>query len=97
MSNKVIQDMPVMLKHEGIWQGVYTHVDIQGNVIDQHDSKVICEFPETGASAYTQHNHFTWADGATKQVSFPESNRVTEFGGIPKPSLVMVGSRVRIP
>ena len=79
MDNKVIQDMPVMLKHEGIWQGSYTHVDIHGKVIDQHDSKVICEFPTSGESAYTQHNHFTWSDGTSKQVSFPgqqQGNRI---------------------
>lgn len=70
MSKKVIKDMPVMLKHEGIWQGVYRHLDVNGDLIDQHDSKVICEFPESGDSAYTQHNYFSWADGSSSQVSF---------------------------
>ena len=32
---------------------------------------MICEFPTSGDSAYTQHNHFTYADGSQKTVSFP--------------------------
>jgi len=75
MANKVIQDLPVMLQHEGVWQGVYRHLDLEGNVIEKLDSKVICEFPTSGKSAYTQHNHFTYADGSQKEVSFPGVQR----------------------
>lgn len=55
--------MPAMRKHEGVWTGVYTHVDAQGRILDQHDTRIVCEFPKVGPVIYAQHNLFTWSDG----------------------------------
>lgn len=63
--------MPTMLKHEGVWEGVYSHLDPNGSLIDRHNSHIICEFPENGAYDYIQYNHFTWADGREKRVQLP--------------------------
>ena len=63
--------MPAMLAHKGQWKGTYRHLDDQGNIIDQHRSDVICEFPDNGPYAYIQYNHFTWPDGRESRSELP--------------------------
>ena len=65
------QNMPAMLDHEGTWEGVYTHIDRNAEVIDKHKVQVICEFPTSGQYAYIQHNHFTWDDGREFKMDLP--------------------------
>ncbi len=55
--------MPTMINHEGIWGGVYTHIDVSGKIIDRHQTRVECIFPDSGPYAYIQKNLFTWDDG----------------------------------
>ncbi|MEM9878844.1 MAG: hypothetical protein AAF862_06155 [Pseudomonadota bacterium] len=63
--------MPVMRKHEGIWTGVYTHVDGKGAVIDRHMTRIVCEFPNDGEYLYCQHNLFQWEDGREARNRLP--------------------------
>jgi hypothetical protein len=60
--------MPTMRSHEGIWEGHYRHIGRDGTLEDTHKTRVICEFPETGPTAYIQRNHFTWEDGRTYEA-----------------------------
>ena len=69
--DKFRQAMPAMLKHEGIWEGEYIHIDPSGQEIDRHGTRVVCEFPKTGRYAYIQHNTFTWNDGRVLNVTLP--------------------------
>jgi len=62
--------MPNMFDHAGVWEGTYTHLDAAAQIIDEHASQVICEFPTEGPFAYIQHNRLTWPDGRVNQVSF---------------------------
>ena len=55
--------MPTMREHEGVWEGVYTHIDQSATIIDRHKVRIVCEFPHDGDYAYIQHNHFIWDDG----------------------------------
>jgi hypothetical protein len=63
--------MPAMFDHAGIWTGTYTHIAPDLTIIDQHESRVECVFPDDGPYAYIQHNLFTWADGRTARASLP--------------------------
>lgn len=63
--------MPSMLKHEGKWEGKYTHLNMDAEIIDQHDAAVVCEFPEMGEYPYIQYNHFTWKDGRELKSELP--------------------------
>jgi hypothetical protein len=63
--------MPTILKHEGVWQGVYRHLDADGQLIDQHHAHVTCEFPAAGEHAYVQRNHFIWDDGREHRAVLP--------------------------
>ncbi|MFP4520030.1 MAG: hypothetical protein ACLFQ5_11290 [Oceanicaulis sp.] len=61
---------PAMRAHEGVWTGTYTHLDADGAMIDRHQSKVVCEFPASGAPFYIQHITFTWPDGRVRRDRF---------------------------
>jgi len=66
------QEMPAMKRHKGSWQGRYQHLDLNGQLIDQHQSTVRCEFPSSGEFAYIQYNHFVWEDGRDHKAILPE-------------------------
>lgn len=63
--------MPAMLRHEGVWEGAYRHVDTDGAELDRHAARIVCEFPRTGSAAYIQHNLFTWDDGREHRARLP--------------------------
>jgi hypothetical protein len=63
--------MPVLTRHEGDWIGTYTLVDLQGNILDRHQSHLTCEFPPDGAFSYYQTNRYTWPDGKKEEHEFP--------------------------
>ena len=64
-------EMPVLARHEGEWEGVYTHVDLNNVILDQHRSHLRCRFPEEGAFAYHQINTYIWDDGRREEIHFP--------------------------
>ncbi len=68
-------DMPVFARHEGVWAGVYRHYDATGKLIDEHQSRIICRFPDDGPFPYHQTNHFTWPDGRQEMRDFPAEYR----------------------
>jgi len=65
------RDMPAMLDHEGVWEGVYTNINRDAEVIDKHKVQVTCEFPTSGKYVYIQHNHFMWDDGREFKMDLP--------------------------
>ncbi|MFN7053927.1 DUF3598 domain-containing protein [Hyphomonas sp.] len=64
--------MPLLARHEGVWEGVYRYYDAAGNKIDEHRSRLLCRFPGTGP-AYHQTNLYKWDDGRTEVRDFPAS------------------------
>lgn len=60
-----------MLNHAGLWEGVYTHINTAGELVDRHRASVECIFPEDGPYAYIQYNHFTWDDGREVRAELP--------------------------
>jgi hypothetical protein len=65
------EEMPVLVRHEGDWLGMYTVVDLTGNILDRHESHLTCEFPREGVFPYYQTNRYTWADGKKEEHKFP--------------------------
>ena len=63
--------MPLLARHEGVWDGWYRYYDAEGNKTDEHRSRLVCRFPDTGAVDYDQTNHYSWADGRTDVRPFP--------------------------
>lgn len=64
------EEMPVFARHEGDWMGTYTLVDLQGNILDRHESHLTCEFPTEGVHYY-QTNRYTWSNGKKEEYKFP--------------------------
>lgn len=67
--------MPVLVRHEGEWEGTYLLVDDQGKILDQHASHLTCSFPRDGSADYFQINRYRWADGRTEEHRFPGQYR----------------------
>jgi hypothetical protein len=69
------EDMPLLARHEGVWDGVYRYYDAAGNKVDEHQSRLFCRFPDGGPHPYHQTNHYTWADGRKEIREFPAEYR----------------------
>jgi hypothetical protein len=69
------EDMPLLTRHEGVWDGVYTYYNSVGDKIDEHTSRLLCRFPDDGPYLYHQTNFYTWQDGRTEMRDFPAEYR----------------------
>lgn len=65
------EDMPLLARHEGVWDGVYTYYNAAGEKIDEHKSRLLCRFPDGGDFPYHQTNHYIWDDGRKEIRDFP--------------------------
>ncbi|MCG2841640.1 DUF3598 domain-containing protein [Sandaracinobacter sp. RS1-74] len=65
------EEMALLARHEGVWEGVYRHYGADGKLADEHRSRVICRFPEEGGFPYHQTNIFSWADGRSEVQEIP--------------------------
>jgi hypothetical protein len=65
------EGMPVLARHEGAWAGHYITIDNDGNILDRHESYLICEFPENQPYHYLQTNRYAWPDGKVEEHKFP--------------------------
>lgn len=100
MTSPLHKLMPAVLEHEGIWEGTYRHIDIEGNTIDLHKSRVECIFPEEGEVVYIQKNQFEWDDGKLFNIAFDgiiKDNRIywdTEtfkgYGWVASPNIFLL-------
>lgn len=75
MQRALAEAMPTMSRHEGVWEGVYRHLDADGALVDIHRTTVRCEFPDEGPHAYVQTNHFVWDDGREYRAVLPGTFR----------------------
>ncbi|KAF3890685.1 MULTISPECIES: DUF3598 family protein [Nostocales] len=69
------EEMPVLVRHEGDWLGTYTVVDVEGKIIDKHESHLTCQFPDDDAYSYYQINRYKWANGKQEEHQFPGTYR----------------------
>ena len=64
-------EMPVLVRHEGVWAGTYTVIDNDGKIIDKHKCQITCEFPENGPAPYFQTNRYEWSEDKIEEYQFP--------------------------
>lgn len=64
-------EMPLLARHEGVWDGVYTYYNAAGEKVDQHRSRLLCRFPDGGDFPYHQTNYYMWQDGREEVRDFP--------------------------
>ena len=63
--------MPILARHEGVWDGTYRYYDAEGEKTDEHTSRLICRFTDEGIHPYHQTNYYRWPDGQTEERDFP--------------------------
>lgn len=63
------EKMPLLSRHEGVWEGYYRYYNAAGEKIDEHRSRLLCRFPSD--DVYHQTNHYFWADGKKEVRDFP--------------------------
>jgi hypothetical protein len=68
-------DMPLLARHEGVWDGTYRHYDAAGKLVDEHLSRILCRFPDDGGFDYVQTNQFHWTDGRMESRDIPARYR----------------------
>jgi hypothetical protein len=69
------EDMPLLARHEGVWEGTYLYYNAAGEKVDEHASLLLCRMPGTGDHPYHQTNHYTWSDGRKDIRDFPAAYR----------------------
>jgi hypothetical protein len=69
------EDMPLLARHEGVWDGTYTYFNAANEKVDEHQSRLFCRILDEGPHPYDQTNHYTWADGRTDIREFPAEYR----------------------
>ena len=50
-------------------------VDINGKILDQHQSHLSCQFPKNGEYPYYQINRYTWDNDKQEEHQFPGTYR----------------------
>ena len=71
----IAKEMPMLARHEGVWDGVYTYFNAKNEKVDEHASRLLCRIPSDGPYPYHQTNHYKWADGRTEIRDFPAEYR----------------------
>ncbi|MEE2002933.1 DUF3598 domain-containing protein [Alkalimonas sp. MEB108] len=74
---KLKERMPLLSRHEGVWEGYYRYYSPEGDKIDEHRSRLLCRFPSD--DVYHQTNFYFWADGRKEVRDFPtkiEGNKI---------------------
>lgn len=73
-SNELKKSMPLLARHEGVWEGWYRYYNSDSEKTDEHRSRLMCRFPEEG-HPYHQTNYYAWASGKTETRDFPATVR----------------------
>jgi hypothetical protein len=73
------EEMPLLTRHEGTWEGEYIWVDGDAKVIDRHKSRIQSSFPTEGKFDYYQINTYTWPDGRVEENHFPATYKEKEL------------------
>ncbi|MFG1703741.1 DUF3598 family protein [Nonomuraea sp. M3C6] len=63
------EEMPLLARHEGEWEGEYVHLDRDGAVLDRHRVRMTCAIVDD--VTYHQTNRYTWDDGREEVHEFP--------------------------
>ena len=75
VTRHTVEDMrrlqPILVRHEGVWEGVYRRYDAVGKPIGEHRSRVVIRFrpdPAGGSEIYEQTNLYYHPDGRIEEI-----------------------------
>jgi hypothetical protein len=69
------EEMPLLARHEGVWDGIYTYFNDKNEKTDEHRSRLLCRILNDNETPYHQTNYYKWDDGRTDVRDFPASYR----------------------
>jgi len=69
-AGSVHDGLPLLARNEGRWEGTYTHVRPDGELVDRHDFIIEVTLSADNARAYRQESHYRWPDGRTRDLVF---------------------------
>jgi hypothetical protein len=68
--------MPLLCSNEGIWEGTYSYLTPDNQVVDQHRSLLVCRVLDDDAEhPYRQTNITLWPDGRVWRMEYPARYR----------------------
>ena len=41
----IAREMPLLARHEGVWDGVYSYFNASNEKVDEHASRLLCRMP----------------------------------------------------
>ena len=68
--NDFAKAMPLLARHEGVWDGTYTYFNDRNEKIDEHASRLLCRITGDDETPYHQTNHYTWPTAGRKCAIF---------------------------
>lgn len=71
MTSTIKEDMPLLASREGVWDGIYRHLDADCKLLDEHRSRLFIRFKPDAEFPYHQTNYYTWEDGRTEVHDMP--------------------------
>lgn len=69
------EEMPLLARHEGVWDGTYIYYNAAGEQIDAHASRLFCRIDDDSPNPYHQTNFYSWPNGKTEIRDFPAEYR----------------------
>lgn len=69
------ENMPLLARHEGVWDGTYSYFNAANEKIDEHASRLLCRITGDDDTPYHQTNHYRWSDGRYETRDFPATYR----------------------
>lgn len=76
--NVLHTELPLLTRHAGVWEGLYTHVAPDRTVQEQQLYRIKVEFPDHGPAHYRQTSHYWWPDGRTDQLVYEAAWRAAD-------------------
>lgn len=70
--SQIHAEMPLLVRHEGVWEGTYTFIAPTLEVLDRYDFRIRVSFPDDGQGGrtYRQESDYRWPDGRTQSLVF---------------------------
>ena len=69
------EEMPLLARHEGVWDGTYSYFNAANEKVDEHASRLLCRMTGKDDIPYHQTNHYRWPDGKYETRDFPATYR----------------------
>lgn len=71
-----MQRFPAHIAHQGVWEGTYRHVSVDGSEEGRFRSRVTCEFPQEKGVFYRQTTELWSQDSVYSKAVFEGIDRV---------------------